>query len=192
MARCRRRSRISRRRRLSVGLASSVTAPLASRARRSRSASSAKRGRASVIVATLGARLARAPTVGAELGARVENGNDLDHLGAVEHAALGTTARQDRADVGERFQRERASGGERQARLAGHLDRCLDFGEVGERLGCRCPIASHLSRSFVSQERPHRVPFGAGLPDSACLQPSPHSLPSRVTGVPACIKRCPG
>src|SRR5205807_591588 len=36
---------------------------------------------------------------------------------------------------------------------------------------------------------PHRVPFGAGLPDPACLQPAPHSLPIRVTGVPASIER---
>ena len=135
------------------------------------------------------ARLAHAPTVGAELGARVEDRDDLDHLGAVEHAAIGATARQDGSDVGEGFQGERAGGGERQASLAGHLDRRLDFGGFGERLGCRRPITSHLRRSFVGQKTPHRVPFGAGLPDPACLQPAPHSLPIRVTGVPASIER---
>ena len=92
----------------------------------------------------LGARLTHASAVGAELGARVEDGNDLNHLGAVEHGALGAAARQDRADVGERLQWKRAGGGQRQTRLAGHLDRRLDFGDVGERLGRRRPIASHL------------------------------------------------
>ncbi len=139
-----------------------------------------------------GARLAYAPAVGAELGARVEDGNDLDHLGAVEHATLCAAARQGRSDVGKGFERERAGGRERQASLAGHLDRRLDFGGIGERLRCRRPVASHLGQCFVGQERPHRVPFGAGLPDSACLQPSPHSLPIWVTGVPASVGRCPG
>ena len=48
--------------------------------------------------------LAHAAAVGAELGARVEDGDDLDHLEAVEHAALSATARQDRSDVGEGLQ----------------------------------------------------------------------------------------
>ena len=78
-----------------------------------------------------GARLTHGAAVRAEPGARVEDGNDLDHLGAVQHAALGTTAREDRADVGEGFQRQRAGGGQRQTGLACHLDRRLDFGEVG-------------------------------------------------------------
>src|SRR5262249_28595359 len=37
------------------------------------------------------ARFAHAPAVGAQLGTRVEDRDELDHLGTVEHAALGAT-----------------------------------------------------------------------------------------------------
>src|SRR5882724_9715000 len=131
-----------------------------------------------------GARLTHGSTVGAELRARLENGNDQDQLGTVENAAVGTAADQHGTNIGESFERERPGGRERQSGLARHVDRRFDLRHVGEGLRRRRALATHLGRRFVSQERPHRIPFGAGLPDSACLQPSPHWLPTRITGVP--------
>ena len=138
-----------------------------------------------------GTRLAHGSAVGAELRVRVEDRDDLNQLESVEDTAVGATACEHGPDIGEAFQRERPGPGEGQPGLARHLDRRLDLADIRERLCGRRALATHRGQRFVRQERPYRIPFGAGLPGSACLHPSPHSLPARITGVSAYIQeRC--
>ncbi len=95
------------------------------------------------------ARLTRGLAVGAKLGARFQGRDDLDQLGALEHAAVGATAPEEGTDIGEGFQRERPGGGESQPGLARHLDRRPDTGDLGERLRSDRSVTTHLGQRFV-------------------------------------------
>jgi len=135
----------------------------------------------------VGARGPGRVSVRGEPGRRVDHGDELDQVGAVEDTAGGAAAVEQGSHVGHALERGGARGRERQPRLPRQLDGGVHGEGFGEGRRRRRPLATHLGECFVSQERPHRVPLGATLPDATCLHPTPHSPPPRIAGARRCV-----
>lgn len=99
----------------------------------------------------------------------IEDRDEEQQLGAVEGGAIGPCSLQRRADVGNAVERRRAFLCERAARFRRQVQRCLDFGCLGEGTGGECSLTSHLGAGVRSEEGPDSVPLDPASPDSAYL-----------------------
>ena len=120
--------------------------------------------------------------VGGQVRRRVEQREQREQLGSVQHAAVGMRAVEDRAGVGQAVEWRSAFLGQRATRLGGGIERFVDLGGGAEGLRRRRALAPYRGARVGSDQGADGVPFDPAPPETACLHPGPHSLPSGLDG----------